>query len=234
MQVVEVFSVHTGLKKVLYPDCAGHFSLSPSLTCLPLSSFFKHMQVVFPFKALLFFTTDGSTSPDTTILPASLTQGDVTVLRKVTETAVIASPFFEDSPVDVSCSDNLIHIPLDRYLSKIEISPVELRDPMELNKLFNDTCVVYEKIILSNVKYYHDAESENVHLTQTYLYTKCQSKGKTGIKMDQPVWKTATDSVSPDIPHTTHIINTCIELWGAGVHSNTTKCTLQFSSVHMS
>ena len=70
---------------------------------------------------------------------------------------------------------------------------------MERNKLFNDACVVYEKINFSNVKYYHDAESEGVHLTQTYLYTKCQAKGKTGIKIDQPVWKTGTDSVSPRV-----------------------------------
>ena len=194
-----MFSVNTGLKKILYPDCAGHFSLSPSLTSLPLFSFFKHMKVVFPFKGLLFFPTDGSKSSNTAIPPASLTLGEVTVLKKMTEVSVIASPFFEDSPVDVSCSENLINIPIDRYLGKIEISPVELRDPMERNKLFNDACVVYEKINLSNVKYYHDAESEGVHLTQTYLYTKCQAKGKTGIKIDQPVWKTGTDSVSPRV-----------------------------------
>ena len=58
--------------------------------------------------------------------PLSLTQDEVTVLKRTTETSVIASPFFEDSPVDVACSENLINIPLDRHLGKIEISVVEV------------------------------------------------------------------------------------------------------------
>ena len=183
------------MNKILYPDCSGHFSLSPSLTALPMSAFFKRIPEKFPFKAHLFFRTDDLTSSSShsyetssTIPPPSLTQGEVTVLKRVTETAVLASPYFEDCPLDLTNSANLVHIPLDRHLSKIEVSVVEFADPMEHNKLYSDTCVALEKINLKKVKYYHDADSEAVHNTQTFLYTKCISKGNTGIKMDLPPW----------------------------------------------
>lgn len=190
-QVLEVFSVNYSVHKMLYPECAGHFSLSPSLTSLPLSAFFKYIKDIFPFKAHLFFSTENLTSSlsntEATTLPASLTQGEVMVLKKTLETSVIASPFFDDTPVSM-CNENLINIPLDRYLNKIEISVVAL-DPMDQNKLFSESLLVHEKVDLSKIKYYHDAETEEVHQTQTCLYTKCQSKGRIGIKMDQPVWR---------------------------------------------
>lgn len=198
-----MFSVNRSVKKILYPDCAGHFSISPSLTSLPLAPFFKHIRDPFPFKAHLYFKHEdlmGSTNYGTeySVPPISLTHGEVTVLKRVTETSVIASPFFEDSPIDVLISENLINIPLDRYLSKIEISVVEVQDSMERNKLFSDSMAVLQKVNLSRIKYYHDAESEMVHYTQTLLYTRCQSKGKTGIRLDQPVWKPhCHEGVSP-------------------------------------
>lgn len=203
LQALEVFSVNQSIKKILYPECSGHFSISPSLTSLPLVSLLKHVEDPFPFKAHLFFRHEDLTASvnygiNASVPPLSLTQGEVTVLKRVTETSVIASPFFEDSPVDVSCSENLINIPLDRYLSKIEISVVEVRDSLERNKLYSNSLTVFEKVNFSTLKHYHDAESEMVHCTQTHLYTKCQSKAKTGIKLEQPVWKPAADKVSPN------------------------------------
>lgn len=193
--------MNKSLNKILYPDCCGHFSLSPFNISLPFPSFFKHITDKFPFKAHLYFNPKDMRSSinfetDSTVPPISLAQGEVTVLKKVMETSLIASPFFEDTAIDVSISENLINIPVDRYLSKIEIKVVELTDPTEKNKLFSDTCVVYEKINLAKVKYCHDAEKFVTHLTQTFLYTKCQTKGKTGIKMDMPTWKTPSGKVS--------------------------------------
>ncbi len=196
-----MFSITKSRKKILYPDCAGHFSLSTLLISLPLATFFKYIQnVSFPFKARLYFKSDYTTSmccsdTESTIPPTSLTDNDVMVLKKVVETSVIASPFFEDSPVDVANSENLLHIPLDRYLSKVEISIVEIADATERNKLYNDTCTVHEKINLSQVKYYHDSDTQLVHHTQTYLYAKCRPGGRTGIKMELPVWKPSSDKV---------------------------------------
>lgn len=192
-QVLEVFSVNKSVNKILYPDCGGHFSISPAQTALPLNSFFKRIPDQFPFKAHLYFKQEDLTSSvsfntDSAIPPVSLTQGEVTVLKKVTESAILASPFFEDSPVDVSNSENLVHIPLDRYLGKMEVAVVEVGDAAERNRLYGDTCVAFEKMNLKKVKYYHDAESEVVHFTQTFLYTKCQGRGTTGIKMDLPTW----------------------------------------------
>lgn len=195
-----MYSINKSMTKFLYPDCAGHFSISPSLTALPISSFFKHVSEQFPFKAHLFFKTEdlvSSVSYNTagTIPPETLTHNEVTVLKRVTETAALASPFFEDSPVDVSNSENLVHIPLDRHLNKIEISVIQLGDSIERNKLYSDTCIALENINLKKVKYYHDSESEASHYTQTFLYTKCLSKGSTGIQMDLPVWNKSTDKV---------------------------------------
>jgi hypothetical protein len=74
----------------------------------------------------------------------------VTVLKRVTETAVIASPFFDDSPLDVSHSENLINIPLDRYLSKVEISVVEVSRGLGIIIItepeINRTCSYYYMI----------------------------------------------------------------------------------------
>lgn len=129
-QALEVFSVKSAKKKTLYPECAGHFSISPSLTSLPLVTFLEHVKDPFPFKAQLFFKDEDLKTNyrvDAMIPPISLTQEEVSVLKRVTETSVIASPFFEDSPVDVSNSENLINIPLDRQIGKIEISVVEVR-----------------------------------------------------------------------------------------------------------
>lgn len=189
------------MKKILYPDCAGHFSLSPRLNALTPSKFFKHMtDAIFPFRAKLFFKSDFITSihcsaTESTIPPPSLTDNEVMVQKKDLETSLIASPFFEDSPVDISNSENLLHIPLDRHLSKVEISIVPITDSTERNRLYSDTCTVHEKINLSHVKYYHDSENELVHHTQTYLYAKCRATGRTGIQMDKPAWKSAPDKV---------------------------------------
>lgn len=186
--------MNKSMTKMLPPECAGHFSLSPSMTALPMSSFFKRVPDLFPFKAYLYFKAEDLTvslnfnSSTFTVPPTSLAQNEVTVLKRVTETAVLASPYFEDCPVDVANSENLIHIPLDRRLNKIEISIVELGDATERNKLYNDTCLALEKINLRKVKYYHDTETELAHHTQTFLYTKCQAKGNTGIQMDPPTW----------------------------------------------
>ncbi len=191
-KVLEVFSVHKTMKKMLPPDCNGHFSLSPSLTKLPLSTFFKHYEKKFPFQAHLFFKPEDLSSSlnrsSERSPPQSLTQSVVTIMEVVVELSAIVSPYFDDVEIDVSNSENLINIPLDDYLGRIEVAIVTIEDPIAKNKLYSDTCIIHEKINFSKIKYYHESRSEQSHMTQTFLYGSCQSRGRTGMHMELPSW----------------------------------------------
>ena len=198
------------MEKVLFPDCAGHFSLSPSLTRLPMSTLFKHMthfSKSFPLQAYLFFkpedilsnpSLDGDWSA---IPPPSLSQNLVTVENKVLETALIMSPHFDNEPVDLKNSENLLHIMMDKKFEEIEVTIKELGDHAERNKLYNDTCSIHENVNLAKIKYYHSSNSSLVFHTQTYLYSRCQSF-KVGVKMDLPTWTdipSSTSNVSQEV-----------------------------------
>lgn len=191
-----MYSVTKRMEKILFPDCAGQFSLSPSLTRLPISAIFKHMSDLtdrFPLSAFLFFkpeefSTSLTPSDLITIPPASLAQNLVTVQEKVLESALILSPHLEDVSLDLRNSENLIHVAIDEKFGPMEVALTEIRDPMERNKLYNDTCLVHESINLLRIKYYHESPSSLVYHTQMYLYAKCQAKWKTGVKMDLPSW----------------------------------------------
>jgi len=195
VQGLEVYSITKRMEKVLFPDCIGHFSLSPSLTRLPMAILFKNMADLskcFPLQAYLFFKPEdfvASTALEsdcTTIPPPSLAQNLVTVVGRVLETALIMSPYLDQETVDIRNSENLLHVIMDEF-GGIEVSINEISDHSEKSRLYNNTCAIHESINLSKIKYYHSSDSSLVFHTQAYLYGRCQSK-KLGVKMDLPVW----------------------------------------------
>ena len=194
-----MFSVNKLANKILYPDCLGHFSISPSLTRLPLHIFFKNIQQPLPLQAYLYFKQEdkpGISHSCEMVLPPYLTQQTVIILDKAIETSLIASPYFEDISIDLSDSENLMNIPVDQHLGKVEVAVVNLKYSIEKNSLYNQTCIVHKNISLSKIKYYHDAKSEAVHRIQTCLYTNYLTKGRMGVKMDLPVWNEVINRVN--------------------------------------
>ena len=191
-----MYSITKKMKKILFPECTGHFTLSPFLTHLPISVLFKHMPQLcdhFPLPVFLFFKDEELTNCPTLsdipmIPPASLIKKLVMVQDKVLETSLIISPHLEDASLDLSNSENLINLVIDKRFGALEVLVKDIRDPMEKKKLYNDTCLIHETINFLKVKYYYESVSHLVYNTQIYLYAKCQTKWRTGIKMDLPSW----------------------------------------------
>ena len=191
-----MYSITKRMEKVLFPDCTGHFSLSPSLTRLPMAALFKNMSGLskcFPLHAYLFFKPEDFVSSIaiesdcSTIPPSSLSQNLVTIVDKILETALILSPYLDSETLDIRNSENLLHVIMDDKFGPMEVSINEVGDHSEKSKLFNNTCTIHDSIDLSKIKYYHAADSSLVYHTQAYLYGRCQSK-KLGVKMDLPMW----------------------------------------------
>lgn len=181
------------MEKILYHDCAGHFSLSPSLTRLPMSSLFKHISRFMdklPLQAFLFFKPEDISNAyglDEVIPPPTLSQNVVTIERKELESALIMSPYLECDELDIKNSENLLHVVIDDKFGAIEISFDEVTEHADRSKLYNDTCTIHDNIDLSKIKYYHSSASALIFFTQAFLYGRCQSK-KLGVKMDLPTW----------------------------------------------
>ncbi len=61
---LKVFSVLAKTEKALAEDCAGYFSTKPSLVRLPLADIVRYVPKLFPVRAVMYSSADGSSNTE--------------------------------------------------------------------------------------------------------------------------------------------------------------------------
>lgn len=185
--MLEVFSVTQKVQKVLSQDCSGHFATSPHRVAMDLPDLLDHVPDILPCRVLLFFD-DNRANDKSIFLSTPLSNGVVTLTKRNQETSLVASTVFEDAELDVDNSDYLLDIPLDENLSQIEVSIIKSSDVYSRRRLRTATQNILKNVNLSKLRSYRDAESDNIYVTQTMLYSTHKVENeRRGVQFEAPL-----------------------------------------------
>ena len=169
---------------------------------MQLPDLIEHVPDVLPCRVFLFFNED-RTSEKSSFLSTSLSNGVVTLTKRIVETSLVASSVLEDADheMDLNSDDSLLDIPLDENLSQIEVAIVKSADIYSRKRLRTATQNILKNVNLSKLRSYRDAASDNVYEAQTMLYSAHNVENeRLGVEFEAPLGinqeSTSSQSVS--------------------------------------
>lgn len=175
---LRVFSLTSGMEKVLGESVRGEFSTKPREVCLYLPELLKHVQDLFPHKAVLYGMT-GSTAGASSI-QAKLSASIVKLMHSSIETSLVAT-----SANGLGLENSrLVSIPVEL---DILVCIVSTEETESRKKLHDDTRYIYSHFDPSQVNHYVKNATNSAHDTQSLLYTtiRCGHDAK-GVELIKP------------------------------------------------
>ena len=171
---LKVHSLTTGLEKTLGEGVRGEFSTKPREVCLYLPELLKHVQDLFPHKAVLYGVASQSG------VEAKLSASVVTLTHSSIETSLVATsangPGSEDS--------RLVNIPVDLDILVRVVNSDEVESS---KKLHDDTRYIYSHFDPTRLNHYVKSSVDSAHDTQSLLYTTVRWGHDTkGVELVQP------------------------------------------------
>ena len=189
---LRVLSLTAGREKVLGESVKGEFSTKPREVCLYLPELLKHVQDLFPHKAVLYGITGGTAQNS---IQSKLSASVIKLMHSSIETSLVATSANSVEPEN----SRLVDIPVDL---DILVRVVSFEENDSNQKLYEDTHYIYSHFDPSRLNPYVKSSGNSTYDTQSLLYTTVRwGQDTKGMQIVKPASVPATPPrQSPPVP----------------------------------